>query len=426
MRSVCVRMLFLLAVTMAVAPVAHTTNATVGCAGSSGTFDHASLGAALAAVSQNGDTITVSGTCTELVVIAGFNNLTIIGTAGASVVEPLGGNPQGSVMEITDSQNVQIQGLRIEAVAHTPATFITVVLIGNSSVTFRDSTVVGSDNTDGINVVPNSNVAIVGGTVIENNPDGSGVFASGSGASVDVFRAAPLGMPCPLIHNNGDGLDATNNATITVRQCATVRDNGITAGVAAFNGGTAIVAAPQSTPGSVQILNNPIGVLAAQGSRLRVSGPVLIQGNTLDGIRVRSSSVGTISAGPTVTQNGGGGFVCCAVPAGVSAAVNSTLEIQAVTITNNPAPGVHLTDNSSARMFGEGLNISGNQGGVVLQNSSTALLFFAPALSGNGSDLSCTSDSRAYGDGSAIGRMNCPGFQAQANPGMGSRGKIVP
>jgi hypothetical protein len=87
---------------------------------------------------------------------------------------------------------------------------------------------------------------------------------------------------------------------------------------------------------------------------------------------------------------------------------------------------VHLTDNASARVFGENLTISGNQGGVVLQNSSTALLFFAPSLTGNGSDLSCTSDSRAYGDGSAIGRMNCPSFQAQSNPAMGSQGKIVP
>jgi hypothetical protein len=419
-------MLVLFAVMVAVAPAALADNVTVGCAGSSGTFDYTSLSDALAAVSHNGDTITVSGTCTELVVIGDFNNLTIIGTAGASVVEPLGGNPQGDVVDITDSQNVLIQSLRVQAVAHTPETAIPVVAIANSSVTFRDSTIQGSTQTDGLNVFPTSNVSIVGGSVIENNPDGAGVFATGSGASVNIFRGGPLDAPCPLIRNNGDGLDAFDNASIAVRQCATIRDNIITAGVAAFNGGTVIVINPQATPGSIQILNNAIGVLAAQGSRLRVSGPVLIEGNTLDGVRVRSSSVGTINGGPTITGNGGGGFVCCAVPAGVSVAVNSTLELQAATITNNPAAGVHLTDNASARVFGENLTISGNQGGVVLQNSSTALLFFAPSLTGNGSDLSCTSDSRAYGDGSAIGRMNCPSFQAQSNPAMGSQGKIVP
>ncbi len=409
---------------------AAADNVTVGCSGASGTFDYSSLSTALAAVSHNGDTITVSGTCTELVVIADFNNLTIIGTPGAKVVEPPGDNPQGDVVDIGNSQNVAIQGLRIEAGPHTPETAIPVVGIGNSSVTFRDSTIEGSTQTDGMDVFPTSNVNIVGGTVIENNPDGAGVFASGSGVTVNVRRGP--GPGCPVIQNNGDGLDADNNATITVRQCATISGNGITNGLGALNGGTVDVRNPQNTPGSIQILNNAIGVFAANGSRLTVRGPVLIQGNSLDGIRVRSSSIGVIGAsgggplGPTITQNGAGGFLCCAVPAGVSVAVNSTLEMSQASINNNPAAGVHLTDNSSARLFFPELQITGNQGGVVLQNSSVALLFFAPTISGNGSDLSCTSDSRAYGDGSGIGKMNCPGFQAQTNPAMGKKGKIIP
>ncbi|MCI0354651.1 MAG: hypothetical protein L0099_06390 [Acidobacteria bacterium] len=306
---------------------AAASDVTVGCAGASGTFDYSSLSAALAAVSHNGDTITVSGTCTELVAIADFTNLTIIGTPGASVVEPAGDNPQGDVVDIANSENVVIQGLRIQAGPHTADTAIPVVGISNSSVTFRDSTIHGSTQTDGIHVFPTSNVNILAGTVIENNPDGVGVLASGSGATVNVRRGP--GPACPTIQNNGDGLNADNNATITVRQCAVISGNGITAGLFATNGASVDVRNPQATPGSIQILNNVIGIGAANGT-LTLGGPVLIQGNSLEGVRLRASR-GNIfataggSLGPTITQNGSGDFICCAVPAGVSLAQGATM-----------------------------------------------------------------------------------------------------
>jgi hypothetical protein len=407
---------------------AAADNVTVGCAGGP-PGNYASLSAALAAVSHNGDTITVSGTCTEVVAIAGFTDLTIIGTPGAALVEPVGVNPLGAVLDISNSQNVVIQTLRIQAVPHVPETAIVVVAVSNSSAEFQDSTIAGASWTEGIVVVPTSSVTLVGATVVENNPDGGGVWASGSGASVLVRRS---GSGCPVIRNNGDGLFADNNGTINVRQCAVISGNSF-AGIAATAGGTVDIRNPQSTPGSIQVLNNQTGIAAVDGSRLVVRGPMIIQGNSLAGIRARSSSIGVIGAtgggvaGPTITQNGGGGFVCCAVPAGISVAVGSTFEITAVTISGNLAAGFHLTDNSSVRLFTSDSSISGNQGGMVLQNSSTALLYNTPTLSGNsGSDLSCTADSRAYGDGTGIGRMNCPSFQAQSNPGMGAKGKITP
>lgn len=404
-------------------------NVSVGCPGGT-PGNYPSLTAALAAVSHNGDTITVSGTCTELVGVYGFNNLTILGTAGAAVIEPAGDNPQGDVVDLANSQNVVIQALKIQAAPHTVDTAIPVVGITNSSVTFRDSTIEGNSETDGVDIFPTSSVSLIAGTVVENNPDGIGVYASGSGSAVIVRRAT--GPGCPSILNNGDGLTADNNATIDVRQCATISGNLNNSALIASNGGTVDVRNPQSTPGSIQITNNAVGVLAVQGSRLVVRGPALIQGNSLDGIRVRSSSFGEIGptaggpAGPNITQNGAGGFACCAAAAGVSLAVNATMEMNGASIYNNSGPGIHMTDNASARIFGP-VSVTGNQGGVVLQNSSTALLYFAPSLSGNSSsDLSCTSDSRAYGDGTAIGRINCSGFQAQTNPAMGSKGKIIP
>ena len=410
---------------------AGASGSTVACAGASGPGDYSSLSAAVAAASPSGDTITVSGTCTELVAIQGLNNLNIIGTPGATLAEPGGDNPQGDVLDIANSQNVRIQGLRIQAVAHTPETAIAVVGVTNSSVTFLDSTVEGSTQTDGIDVFPTSNLTILGATVVENNPDGVGVYASGSGSAVNVRRGP--GPGCPTIRNNGDGLDADNNASVTVRQCAVISGNANNTGVGAFNGGAVDVRLPQSTPGAIQIVNNTLGLFAAQGGRVTVRGPVLVQGNSLNGVNVRSNAFADIGAsgagplGPTISQNGGGSFGCCTIAAGVHVGFNSALELTAATIEGNFVPGVVLNDNSSARLLAvQSLQINNNQGGVVVQNSSTALLFFGPVLSGNGTDLSCTSDSRAYGDGSGVGRMNCPSFQAQTSPGLGNKARITP
>ncbi|HYX52557.1 MAG TPA: hypothetical protein VE783_03845, partial [Candidatus Limnocylindrales bacterium] len=72
-----------------------------------GTFDFATLNDAAAANSSG--TITISGTCTEAVVLAGASNLTIIGANGASLVDPGDAVPNfGAVLEIDDSQNINV------------------------------------------------------------------------------------------------------------------------------------------------------------------------------------------------------------------------------------------------------------------------------------------------------------------------------
>ena len=396
---------------------------TVGCAGAPpGTYDFASLNAAIAAAFPWGDVIDVYGTCSETVGLWSVWNLTINGYS-ATLAEPAGPNTQGDVLDISDTQNLRINGLRIQANPHTDSDYIAVANIYNSTVTFQDSTIEGSSWTDGLDIFAISNVSLLGNTVIENNVNGEGVYVEGSGSSVTINRGA-VGT-CPLLQNNGDGVYATTNASLFVRRCAIVRNNAAY-GLYADNGAALAVTNPQA-PGAIQVLNNQIGLSAVNGGTLRLNGPVLVQGNANDGVRIRAAR-GIIggTVGPTITQNGAGDPVCCAVNAGVSVDIGGVLDLNSASINGNPAPGVHATNNSNVRLLNNPqLQVTGNVGGVIIQNSSVAELVFAPVITGNGSDLSCTPDSRVFGNGSAVGRINCPGFQSQTNPGMGSKGKII-
>jgi hypothetical protein len=188
----------------------------------------------------------------------------------------------------------------------------------------------------------------------------------------------------------------------------------------------------QSNPGSVKLINNPFGLLGQNGTHIAISGPVLIQGNAQDGIRLRGSSGGLGpsdgTAGPTIQGNGTSlNPVCCAPDAGVSLTNNSSLDLSGGQITNNAAPGVIVQDNSSVRLIGP-LSITNNPIGLEVTDASSAALFFAPSISGNTIlDVVCGPESVAHGDNSAVARSNCPQFRsersssAQAHALIGAR-----
>ena len=409
---------------------------TVGCPGAvGGPFDFPSLTAAIAAVGSGPGFLLVSGTCTEAVVIAGVQGLTIVGTPGAALVDP-GGDPPAfnAVLEIDNSQGISIAGLSIRVASRSVNTAIPVVAISSSNVVFRQCRLEGAGASDGIDMFQ-STVRVFGATVIENNNDGQGdgegIFLEGPSALL-VLRGNASG--CPLIQNNGDsGILATGGGAVVripaFGGCATIQNNG-QAGVVADLGATINIRDSQAAPGATQVLNNSIGVFATNGSRFVIAGPVLIQGNTIDGVRARAATAFVRTAddgpsGPTIQQNGSAftGFTsstCCALPAGISVASNSQLDMTAGLVTNNSAPGLIVQDDSSVRIIGNGsISITRNPVGVSVTNVSTAEFVFAPSISGNtGFDLVCGQDSVAYGDNSAVGKTICPQFQRQANPGL--------
>jgi hypothetical protein len=439
----CARRLILLLTFILIAGAAEAANVTVGCAGATGTFDFPSITAALQANPGGNVAVTVSGTCSEAVVLANMQNVQLIGTPGAALVDP-GDNPAnfGAVLEIDNSQNITVQNLSIQVAVRAIDFQIPVVAVSGSNVDFRSAKIEGGGPSDGIDVLQ-STVRLIGATVIENNNDGQGigegVFVQGPSASVNLRR--DLAGNCPLIQGNGDnGIWLTGTGALLRGGCAVIQNNGL-AGISASGGANITLGVPQATPSAVQILNNGFGVVAIVGSHLLIHGPVLIQGNATDGVRLRNASGEITSAidgtaGPTIQQNGSSTAsfstaFCCALPAGISVANNADLDISAGLVINNSAPGLLVQDNSSVRIIGGtgSLSITQNPVGVSVTNVSTAALFLAPSVSGNANfDITCGPDAVAYGDLSAVGRTSCQQFKQLPNPGQPPkrRGKPLP
>lgn len=427
-------LLYLAAVSLAalLGLAAPARASTVGCAGAAGgPFDFTSLGAALSAGPLTNLTITVSGVCTEAVVIGGAQNLQIIGTPGSALADPGGSTPNfGAVLEIDNSQGVVVQTLTIRLAARPASNGIPGIAVSGSFVTLIQCQIEGAAGSDGIDIFgPNATVRVRGGK-IENNNDGQG---AGEGIALfGPFAAVGLGRDasgnCPLIQGNGDNGIVVSNLSSVAGGCATIQNNGAGGfgqgiGIAAFGDSTISLVVSQGSHNAIQVLNNgTYGVAAVTGSHLGIDGPVLIQGNSLGGVRVRNAGgqIGSAPdgpAGPTIQQNGTStSSPCCALPAGISVASNAQLDITAVLVTNNSAPGVLVQDDSSVRIIGP-LTINQNPIGVQVINASTAALFFAPTITGNTTiDVVCGPDSVAYGDTSAVGKISCPQFKPQANP----------
>ena len=412
-------------------------NVSVGCAGATGgPFNYPTLTAALAANPIGNVEIDVSGICTEAVVVAGAQNLFIVGTPGAALVDP-GGSPANfnAVLEIDNSSNIIVQSMSFQAASRDVNNAIPVILIQSSDVRIVQDRIEGAGASDGIDMFQ-ATVRLIGATIIENNNDGFG-----DGEGVAEFDNSLLLLlhdssgNCPLIQGNGDsGVLAGRGGTI-VRSpinngCATIQNNSY--GVFGNLGATIELGAPQANPGRVKLLNNAFaGLVATNATHFILNGPVLIQGNAQDGIRLRNafgilaSSDGT--SGPMIQQNGTTlAPVCCAPAAGISLGNNASVDLQTAQVANNAGPGVIAQDNSSVRVLGPS-SITGNPIGVEVTDVSSAALFLAPSITGNaGGDVVCGSDSDAHGDLSAVGKINCPQFRPQQNAAAPPRHRKSP
>src|SRR5258706_379461 len=270
-------------------------NVTVGCAGATGgPFNYTTLTAAVQANPTGNVEIDVSGTCTEAVVVAGLQNLQVVGTAGAALVDPGGSPPNfGAVLEIDNSQNITIQGLSIQVASRTVDNAIPAILVQSSDVRIVQDRIEGAGASDGIDMLQGT-VRLIGATIIENNNDGlgdgEGVALFGPGALLILLNDSSGN--CPLIQGNGDSGILAGRGGTTVRAplgrgCATIQGN--FSGIDGNLGATIELNALQANPGSTKLLNNMFGLVATNGSHFNLNGPVLIQGNAVDGIRLRNA-----------------------------------------------------------------------------------------------------------------------------------------
>src|SRR6516165_5974873 len=240
---------------------AQAATLNVNCNGSS-EDQLTTIGAALKLLKPEGpNTINVSGSCHENVLIQSFQNLTLNAISGASITDASGGT--GSVVDIEDSTDVTLQGLTING--------------GDVGVFCGDLSVCRFKN----NTIQNATAA----------PDGVGVWVGRSRATFngDVVQ-----------HNSRQGVNVANGSTAYGFNIQ-VNNNGLF-GIQIVGGSLFF--------GDVSIQNNGnFGVRVVGHSTFRLFAGT-ITGNAGSGVTVQSASEAMIQSfdGPiNISSNGGNG-----------------------------------------------------------------------------------------------------------------------
>jgi hypothetical protein len=129
-------------------------------------------------------TVTVNGTCTEYVQVSGFENLTLTGLAGATLLQPSTGasNPFG-LLYIEASQSVTVDGFSIQADTAT----VSAVAIGHGSSDIRLRNLNIQGGSSGITIFEHSQVSIAYVTAQDPGFTTLGVYDS---SDVHVERSA--------------------------------------------------------------------------------------------------------------------------------------------------------------------------------------------------------------------------------------------
>lgn len=217
--------------------------------------------------------VTISGTCTEDIVVDGFVDLTLVGTVGAGITATVFDNldPGNSTLALlVENSKVTVETLTINAGIEG------VACRNRSACTIRNATIQGGWN--GMSLQDQSAGDILGSTTIQDSLGvGLGIF----GASTVNMRAEPRGegLPGPVISGHGDG----------------------------FGSGIGVLMLDGSflRTDDVTISGNETGVFAIRDINLKMFGGE-VSGSTFDGIDVSNGSTAQIRT--TVSDNLGTGI----------------------------------------------------------------------------------------------------------------------
>ena len=289
-----------------------------------------------------GDTLVVSGTCNENVVLGeGARNLTIQGAGGATINGS--GNPSAPAVQIR-GRGITIKGFTIIGGRHG-------VQIQRSGSATIDTNTIRNASGHGVLVNDNSFARIVDNTIEHNAQNGICVCEH---ASAEIgFRGdfATQASPNVVRSNGGFGIHVSD-ASYAEIESNTVSLN-INAGIAITDGSSARIGFQSGFVGTFSNantveLNGNRGIVISRSSTARVVGNI-IRNNTGDGVgvvRVAQADVasnnidGNTGNGVLVTQNSG---------------VNLGSDVGAApqdqpnnTVTNNGGFGVSCGTNSYA------------------------------------------------------------------------------
>src|SRR5262245_30418307 len=329
------RWLFLLFFALSAIKASQADTVSVGCSGSSGTFDFTTVNDAvnfLSTLGKHDHAIVISGTCTETVVLDDWDNLLLIGNTGAGIFAPANPGSNIGIIEILHSKRIRVSGLDLRGTGTSGPSPIFVL---DSSVSVFQCTLEngGVLAGGGMFVQGHSNVGLSGTTVQNNSPNGIRVDGP---ATVQVGSVDTALEPTPsVIQGNPVGLEARGSGLVGISGNSIIQNNGVGVRV---SGGQAVFCCGD---GQRQVLNNQVGIALVTGGKLETIGPVLVQGNAGFGVRIVGGSA-TIGDGNTIQQNG----------AGILVRASSSLNLFGGAVVNNSGPGITVRDASSAIING--------------------------------------------------------------------------
>lgn len=317
----------------------YAANLSVNCGSKSP--HKSSITAALQHLPPGPNTITVSGTCRENVLIAGIDDLTLAGTPGASVVDQSALTL--AAIQIEHSKRVTISGLEV---------------IGG---------------TDGIACVRASDCTITSNDV--HGALGSGIF---------VWEHSAATLAGNHAHGNLHGVLVNSSSFAYL-----------------LGGETPPFYVPFAEPNILED-NAGNGLIIYDGSSSRVNGtannPNIIRNNGGSGVLI-SHAVGTMSF-PVITGNGIGNT---GVNSGGIELDGGILRIGAAQITGNSGPGLFATHGSHADVYASSISDNARNGVVLLLNSSAGFSGVNPVTNNGPSDVFCDAFSVLQKMGSITG-----------------------
>ena len=301
---------------------AFAANAVVDCSGATpGAFT--SIHDALASLPAAGpNSISVTGTCHENVVMAGRTDLNISGNPSATVVP---GNANGHLLAIDASQRVGIQNITFDG-GHGA------IVSNNSQVEFLNVVI---QNSLGIGLTTIDSLVHIADSTVKASTR-SGISVGGGTFYVD---------------------SAETGTTVTA--------NGRT-GISVLTGHLILNGGDEVTPGTENIISNNagVGVAIANSAEADINGDNRIIGNQgAFGLEVIHTSTVIMTDG-TISSNAGVGVHCGETSHCEWAGI--------IKIDSNGKGGIEITDHSDAYLDG-GIDVSGNTGVGVLVDLSSLL-----------------------------------------------------
>jgi hypothetical protein len=317
-----------------------------------------------------GDTIRVSGTCAERVVVT-TDRITIDGQ-GSAILDG-GGGPLTdftAVVMINGARGVRIKGLTVR---NSPGDGI---LAQQGAAVTVEETITRGNASNGIAVGQGSTAELTG-SAMTGNRVGLDVY---TGSSVVLRAAVTIDL------NSVNGVEINGEAVVEIRAADVTASNNGQAGIVVGSGQLAIFGFP-ATPTSTLVANsNGFAGIIVNGSPLTVysASAVTASGNGVFGI---------LLAGPAlfVTTPGSGGTF----------------------VVQDNAIGLGLQTGAVANFLGGQLVVNGNGTGLLANGAGAATFVSSPgqpsAIMNNGTDVDLQFGSRATFDGVQIGTLTTDG-----------------